>query len=139
MSGVRSRRAPSRRSADPNAMDELIVVTLLVASAGGDLGLPKQVSSLQDLQETLRKLGGLGREQVVGVEVRMEGGARAHAWGQVMRGPRLQPGASVMRSDADAVSLPVAPAMQVMWTPQAEGDVFTREEIASDFPDLVPL
>jgi len=26
-----------------------------------------------------------------------------------------------------------------MWTPQAEGDVFTRDEIATDFPDLVPL
>lgn len=92
--GRRARRTMTPRPADPKAVDELIVVTLLVASQG-ELPLPKRVGSLEELTQALRVLGGLGREQVMGVEV--------------------------------------------MWTPQADGDYFSRSEIISDYPDLMPL
>lgn len=30
-------------------------------------------------------------------------------------------------------------AVEVMWTPQAEGDTLTAEELMIDYPKLVPL
>lgn len=30
-------------------------------------------------------------------------------------------------------------AVELLWTPQAEGDFFTREDIISDYPTLAPL
>lgn len=30
-------------------------------------------------------------------------------------------------------------AMELLWTPQAENDYFTRDEVISDYPGLVPL
>ena len=29
--------------------------------------------------------------------------------------------------------------VELLWTPQAEGDYYTRDEIISDYPNLVPL
>lgn len=74
-----------------HAPPQLIVVTLLVASKGA-LSLPKKVDSADSLRSTLRALGGLPAEQVLGVEV--------------------------------------------LWTPQAEGDVFSREDLTKDYPSL---
>jgi uncharacterized membrane protein len=72
--------------------DELIVVTLLVASRGAALDLPARVDSVDKLRSALRALGGLAAEQVLGVEV--------------------------------------------IWTPQAEGDSFSRDELTKDYPDM---
>jgi uncharacterized membrane protein len=30
-------------------------------------------------------------------------------------------------------------AVELLWTPQAEGDYYTRDEVIADYPDLVPL
>lgn len=72
--------------------DELIVVTLLVATRGGVSGLPSKVNSADSLKAALRALGALRREQVLGAEV--------------------------------------------LWTPQAAGDSFSRDELARDYPDM---
>ncbi|KAI8463808.1 MAG: hypothetical protein J3K34DRAFT_372388 [Monoraphidium minutum] len=88
--GVR-RRAPAPPGGGLGHPDELIVVTLLVATKG-ELDLPKRVDGAESLRALLRGLGGLPAEQVLGVEV--------------------------------------------LWTPQAEGDYFSRDEVTADYPDM---
>lgn len=90
----RSRLRRSGSGLDTPDPDELIVVTLLVASRG-PLPLPKRVDSGDSLRAALRALGALRAEQVMGVEV--------------------------------------------LWTPQAEGDSFSRDELCRDYPDMRSL
>jgi uncharacterized membrane protein len=89
------RRARLRGAAAAEAAgqaDELIVVTLLVASRGKALDLPARLDSVDKLRAALRALGGLAADEVLGVEV--------------------------------------------IWTPQAEGDSFSRDELTKDYPDM---
>jgi len=86
-------RAAEREDAERRP-DELIVVTLLVATRGG-LKLPQRIDSVDALRGALRALGGLRAEQVLGVEV--------------------------------------------IWTPQAAGDSFSRDELISDYPEMRSL
>ena len=30
-------------------------------------------------------------------------------------------------------------AVELLWTPQADGDFYTRDEVISDYPDMAPL
>jgi uncharacterized membrane protein len=83
-------RAAERVEAAAQA-DELIVVTLLVATRG-NVKLPQRIDSVESLQGALRVLGALRAEQVLGVEV--------------------------------------------VYTPQAEGDSFSRDELVKDYPDM---
>jgi uncharacterized membrane protein len=85
------KRANSSSSDKP---DELVVVTLLVAT-DGSVDVPSNIDSLPSLQKALQALGSLQQEQVLGVEL--------------------------------------------MWTPQAEGDYYTRDDIISDYPSLRQL
>lgn len=82
---------PAGAAAAAAQPDELIVVTLLVASRGA-VPLPKRVDSVESLRTALRALGALRAEQVLGFELQ--------------------------------------------WTPQAEGDSFSRDDLARDYPDL---
>jgi uncharacterized membrane protein len=86
------KRAGSSSSGDKP--DELVVVTLLVATDGA-VNVPSKINSLGELQQALQALGSVQQEQVLGVEL--------------------------------------------MWTPQAEGDYYTREDIISDYPSLRQL
>lgn len=86
-----SYRPSSRGSSKP---DELIVVTLLVATSSG-VELPAKINSLADLKQALQALGGVQQDQVLGVEL--------------------------------------------LWTPQAEGDYYTKEEVITDYPNLRQL
>lgn len=70
--------------------NELIVVTLLVATEG-NLRVP-DVRDAASMRETLQKLGGVRRDDLLAVEV--------------------------------------------LWTPQAEGDTFTQAEVVRDYPTL---
>jgi uncharacterized membrane protein len=74
--------------------DELIVVTLLVATSS-KVDLPSRINSLSELQQALKALGAIPSDNVMGVEV--------------------------------------------MWTPQADGDYYTRDEIITDYPNLRQL
>ena len=73
--------------------NELIVVTLMVA-VEGKLSIP-EVMGLQELKDALSKLGAVGADKLL--------------------------------------------ALEVLWTPQEEGDSFTQEELITDFPTLVAL
>lgn len=141
--GKRSRRAAAPPAVGPGGVDELVVVTLLVASQHGDLGLPDRIDSLQDLQATLRVLGGLTRDQVGSGQ-----GGRADAGHRPSR--RIPPpcvsGCHLCARLAQPLVSGVAPlpllqvlGVEVMWTPQADTDYYGRDEVAADFPDLVPL
>lgn len=90
--------APRRRSYQPSSKgglpDELIVVTLLVATSCS-VDVPQKINSLKDLHQALQGLGSVGSENVLGVEL--------------------------------------------LWTPQAEGDYYTKDEIITDYPNLRQL
>lgn len=94
--GRRTKKSTTYRShyQDPRAVDELMVVTLLVASQGS-VKLPSRIDSLAGLQALLRGLGSLSPSQIMGVEL--------------------------------------------LWTPQASGDYYTKDEIIQDYPHLVSL
>lgn len=64
-SSYRPAAASSSSSGKP---DELVVVTLLVAT-GCKVDLPSKINSLADLQAALQALGGLPQDQVLGVEL----------------------------------------------------------------------
>jgi uncharacterized membrane protein len=89
----RTRKGGEVQGVDPDAMDELIVVTLLVAYEGS----VKLTScgTREELKAGLQALGGLRAEQVLAVEV--------------------------------------------LWTPSDERDVFTRDDIMTDYPTLKTL
>lgn len=94
VAGVAPRRSSYRSSSKGSMPDELIVVTLLVATTCA-VDVPAKINNLQDLKQALQALGSVGSEQVVGVEL--------------------------------------------LWTPQAEGDYYTKDEIISDYPHLRQL
>jgi uncharacterized membrane protein len=94
VAGAAPRRSSYRPSNKGSMPDELIVVTLLVATTCA-VDVPPKINSLQDLKQALQSLGSVGSEQVVGVEL--------------------------------------------LWTPQAEGDYYTKDEIISDYPHLRQL
>lgn len=80
-------------SSSPSGVQEMVVVTILVA-AEGKLELPR-VNTLDDLKLALSMIGGLSAKQVLAVEL--------------------------------------------MWTPQADNDYYTRDQILTDYPQLVPV
>eukprot|EP00882_Tetradesmus_deserticola_P001291 GHRQ01001395.1.p1 GENE.GHRQ01001395.1~~GHRQ01001395.1.p1 ORF type:complete len:412 (+),score=136.93 GHRQ01001395.1:119-1354(+) len=95
VSGAAPSRSNFKRAGNISSKpDELVVVTLLVATDGA-VDAPAKIDSLASLQKVLQALGGLQQEQVLGVEL--------------------------------------------MWTPQAEGDYFTRDELITDYPSLRQL
>ncbi len=73
--------------------NELIVVTLVMACTGR-MKIP-QVTNLQELKDSLSKLGSVSADGLLAVEV--------------------------------------------LWTPQAEGDTFTQEELITDYPMMNAL
>ncbi len=95
MRGRRKQSTYTHKAATPG-VDELVVVTLLVATKSKLKGVPAgRITTAAQLQEALAAMGRVGAHDVMGVEV--------------------------------------------MWTPQAEGDYYTRDEIINDFPELMPL
>ncbi|WIA33133.1 hypothetical protein OEZ86_006285 [Tetradesmus obliquus] len=97
VAGAAPSRTPLKRgssSSSSDKPDELVVVTLLVAT-DGSVDVPSKIDSLASLKQALQALGSLQQDQVLGVEL--------------------------------------------MWTPQAEGDYYTRDDIISDYPSLRQL
>jgi len=86
----RTRRAPLGPGQGGDQVDELVVVTVLVAYEG-KLKLPK-CRDAGELAEALRTLGGLRQDQVL--------------------------------------------ALEVLWTPSDEGDAYTADDLAADYPLL---
>ena len=69
---------------------EYLIVTLLAATLG-KMEIP-QINSADDLRQALRRIGGIGGDQLLAIEV--------------------------------------------LWTPQAEGDTLTSDDILAEYPDL---
>eukprot|EP00879_Flechtneria_rotunda_P006233 GHRR01006552.1.p1 GENE.GHRR01006552.1~~GHRR01006552.1.p1 ORF type:complete len:272 (+),score=88.05 GHRR01006552.1:974-1789(+) len=93
VSGVDKRNSRYSHQNDKQP-DELIVVTLLVATACG-VQLPSRIDSLMSMKQALQSLGALRQSDVVGVEL--------------------------------------------LWTPQAEGDYYTKDEMITEYPNLRQL
>jgi uncharacterized membrane protein len=66
--GGSSTRRSSYRPSSSGRPDELIVVTMLVAT-GCKANIPEKINSLADLKAALETLGGLPQDQVLGVEL----------------------------------------------------------------------
>jgi len=81
-------KPPAGDSSEP---DELVVVTLLVATKR-PVDLPSKMNNSADMKSCLQALGSLTFDDVMGVEL--------------------------------------------MWTPQAEGDHYTKDECLTEYPDL---
>ncbi|AFY68087.1 DUF1517 domain-containing protein [Geitlerinema sp. PCC 7407] len=79
-----------RADLNPEGPGEYIVVTLLVGTQG-KLDLPT-INGADDLRQALRKIGAVGSDQLLAVEV--------------------------------------------LWTPQADGDVLTTDDLLAEYPDL---
>eukprot|EP00878_Enallax_costatus_P011071 GHUV01011563.1.p1 GENE.GHUV01011563.1~~GHUV01011563.1.p1 ORF type:complete len:294 (+),score=90.91 GHUV01011563.1:601-1482(+) len=94
VAGAAACRSTYRPSSKGTMPDELIVVTLLVATSC-PVDVPQKINSLKDLKQALQGLGCVGSENVLGVEL--------------------------------------------LWTPQAEGDYYTKDEIITDYPTLRQL
>lgn len=79
--GGSSARRSSYKPAAGSRPDELVVVTMLVAT-GCKVDVPAKINSLADLKQALEALGGLPQDQVLGVELLWtpQVGAWAGAW-----------------------------------------------------------
>lgn len=76
--GSSARRSTYRPSSSSGKPDELIVVTMLVAT-GCKANIPDKINSLSDLKQALEALGGLPQDQVLGVELLWTPQVRAQA------------------------------------------------------------
>jgi uncharacterized membrane protein len=78
--GGSSTRRSSYRPSSSGRPDELIVVTMLVAT-GCKANIPEKINSLADLKAALESLGGLPQDQVLGVELMWT--PQVRGWGAV--------------------------------------------------------
>lgn len=84
--GSSARRSTYRPSSSSGKPDELIVVTMLVAT-GCKANIPDKINSLADLKQALEALGGLPQDQVLGVELLWTPQVRAQCWDGCMCRP----------------------------------------------------
>jgi uncharacterized membrane protein len=84
-SRLRAAAASSSRSAGSGEPDELVVVTLLVATRC-EVDLPARISSLQGLRDALNALGGLPQDAVLGVELLWTPQVRCVCWARCAGG-----------------------------------------------------
>lgn len=106
----------------------------------GDVQLPK-VESNADLKAALSLMGGLRQSQVP-----------FHAWKRYTPSTLFVPiafGSASWVRKKDPVDLAdesrrvramcQVAAVEVLWTPQQEGDTLTANEVMTDYPKLIPL